>query len=90
MTATCPRCHAQPGTEPAFCPACGTRLAGAPRRLYRSNADAKVAGVCGGLAEYLDVDPTIVRVGYLAATVLTGVFPGVVLYFVLLLVVPRA
>ena len=90
MIAFCPRCHADPGSEPTFCPSCGARLTGAPRRLHRSSADAKIAGVCAGLAEYLEVDPTIVRVVYLAATVFTGFFPCAVLYLILILVVPRA
>ena len=44
--------------------------------------------VCGGLAEYFDVDPTIVRVAYVLLTLVTGMFPGAVLYAVLAIVMP--
>jgi phage shock protein C len=47
-----------------------------------------ISGVCGGIAEYLDLDPTIVRVVYAGVTVFTGIFPGVLLYVILLAVVP--
>jgi phage shock protein C len=57
-----------------------------PRRLYRSR-DRQLAGVAGGMAEYLDIDPTIVRILWILAAVVTG---GLILlvYLVLALVVP--
>ena len=58
------------------------------RRLYRSPDEKMIAGVCGGLAEYFDVDPTIVRVAYVLLTLVSGIFPGVVLYAVLAMVMP--
>jgi phage shock protein C len=42
------------------------------KRLYRSRSDRKVAGVLGGLGEYLNVDPTLLRVLFLVAAVITG------------------
>ena len=58
-----------------------------PRRLYRSRADRTFLGVCGGLGEFLQVDPTILRLLLVAATFLTG--PGVVFaYLVMALIVP--
>ena len=57
------------------------------RRLYRSNTDKMLFGVCGGLAEYFSVDPTIVRVGMVVAALLNGV--GIVLYLALAIVMPR-
>lgn len=57
-----------------------------PRTLYRSRTDRKLAGVCGGLAQYLNVDPTIVRVLFIALTVLGGA--GVVLYLAMWILVP--
>ncbi len=58
------------------------------RKLYRSRSDRMIAGVCGGLAEYLSLDPTLVRVGVvLLAVVSQG---GIVIaYFVMALVVPE-
>ncbi len=55
-----------------------------PKQLYRTPENKVIAGVCGGLAEYLNLDPTLVRVGF----VLFALFgPGLVVYLVLALVV---
>lgn len=59
----------------------------APRRLVRSTKDRKIAGVCGGVAAYLDIDPTLVRVLWLCA-VLFGGF-GVLAYILLWIVLPQ-
>jgi phage shock protein C len=58
------------------------------QRLCRSNTERMVAGVCGGLAAYFEIDPTIVRVVYAVATALTGFLPGILLYLVMALVMP--
>ena len=58
------------------------------KKLTRSINDKKLSGVCGGLAEYFDVDPTLIRVLYLAFTVITGLVPGLILYFCMVLVMP--
>ena len=47
-----------------------------------------IAGVCGGLAEYLDMDPTIVRVLYILVSIMSAAFPGVVAYIVLMFLMP--
>lgn len=60
------------------------------QRLYRSRADRMLAGVCGGLGEYFNVDPTLVRVIYLVATVFTGVLGGLVLYVILAVIMPES
>ncbi len=57
------------------------------RRLYRSSTDRMVAGVCGGLGEYLDIDPTLIRLLFVAA-VLAGFGSGILLYLVLMIVMP--
>ena len=59
------------------------------KKLTRSANDKKLFGVCGGVAEYFDVDPTLVRVGILALTIFTGLIPGLVLYFCMALVMPE-
>ena len=59
-------------------------------RLYRSRADRMLAGVCGGLADYFEIDPTLVRVVYAVVTVLTGVLGGLVLYVLLSVIMPQA
>ena len=58
------------------------------KKLYKSN-NKMIDGVCAGLAEYFDVDPTIVRVVYACATVFTAAFPGVLLYVILAIIMPR-
>jgi phage shock protein C len=55
--------------------------------LVRS-ADAKIAGVCGGLAAWLDVDPTAVRIVWALGTFFTVGFPGILLYLLLWLMMP--
>ncbi len=57
------------------------------KRLYRSTQDRMFAGVCGGIAEYLDVDPTLVRLVFVALAFMGG--PGAIVYIVLILVVPE-
>jgi phage shock protein C len=56
------------------------------KRLFRSKTNRQIAGVCGGLAEYFNVDPTIVRVLFVIGTLLGG--PGLILYIILAVVVP--
>lgn len=60
-----------------------------PKRLKRSLTDKMLAGVCGGLATYMDVDSTLIRLGFAFATVFTVVFPGVLIYLIMWLVVPK-
>ena len=55
--------------------------------LVRSEHDRVIAGVCGGLARHLDVDPTLVRVLFVVAALLGG--PGVLAYIVLWIAMPR-
>lgn len=57
------------------------------KRLYRSRTDRQVAGVCGGIAEYLALDPTIVRVIWVILSLAGG--PGLILYIILAMVVPE-
>ncbi len=56
------------------------------KKLQRS-ADKKIFGVCGGLGEYFDIDPTIVRLIFLVALIVFGT--GFLLYLVLALVMPK-
>ena len=59
-----------------------------PRRLTRSNRNKMIAGVCGGLAEYLNMDPTVVRVLYVLVSILSAAFPGVIAYIILMFLMP--
>jgi phage shock protein C len=56
------------------------------KRLQRSRTEKMIGGVCGGFAEYFSVDPTLVRVIWVAMTLVVGV--GILLYLILWLVMP--
>ncbi|MFT4834825.1 MAG: phage shock protein C [Marinoscillum sp.] len=58
------------------------------KRLYRSKSESIIAGVCGGMAEYFDLDPTLVRIGFITLSVLSAAFPGILVYIILWIVVP--
>jgi phage shock protein C len=59
-----------------------------PRKLYRSRTQRMVAGVCGGLAEYFNLDTTVIRVLFLVLTLFGG--SGLVIYLVMWILVPDA
>ena len=59
------------------------------RRLRRSVHDRWIAGVCGGLTEYLGLDPTAVRVGYVLLSILSATFPGILVYLIMWLMIPE-
>ena len=59
------------------------------KRLYRSTTRRMVAGVCGGLAEYFNIDETIVRLGVALMTVVTGFVPGLAFYFLAAIIMPE-
>ncbi len=56
------------------------------KRLYRTENDRKIAGVCGGIAEYFDLDPSLVRVAFALFCLLGGF--GILLYILLWIIVP--
>ena len=61
----------------------------AEKKLKRST-NKILAGVCGGIAEYFEVDPTLIRVVYAALSIFTTGFPGLLLYLILMLIMPAA
>lgn len=58
------------------------------KRLYRSTEDRMIGGVCGGIAEYFDIDPILVRI-IAVILLLPGGLPGFLPYIILWLVVPE-
>jgi len=58
------------------------------RKLYRSQTDSMLGGVCGGLGEYLGVDSTLIRLAFVLLTLWGG--HGLLLYIIMLIVVPPA
>jgi len=96
---TCLTCQKEIADHSNFCYNCGARQVetGSPgftppatsaKRLRRSSADKKIAGVCAGLAEYFDLDPTLVRVLWLLLVFFGGT--GVLAYLILWIVLPLA
>jgi phage shock protein C len=59
------------------------------KKLYLSDTDKKLSGVCGGIGEYFNIDATLVRLSWIFVTVVTGLFPGVVAYIVAAVVIPQ-
>jgi phage shock protein C len=57
--------------------------------LERSKKDRMIAGVCGGIAKSLGWDPTLVRVTYVLASVLSAAFPGILVYIILWAIMPE-
>ena len=59
-------------------------------KLQRSSNNRMIAGVCGGIAEWLGWSPTMVRVLYVVGSVLSVAFPGILVYLILWIVMPNA
>ena len=57
------------------------------KRLYKSRNDKMLGGVCGGIAEYFDIDPTLVRLGWVLFCALGG--SGILAYIVAAIVIPE-
>lgn len=96
----CTNCGVQTGETDKFCHECGHQTPagrdarrqnssayGAPPRLYRVMSDRKLAGVCAGFAQYLDVDVTLVRLSVAAGTIFSGGL-GLLAYIVAWIIMP--
>lgn len=59
------------------------------RKLTKST-DKIMAGVCGGIADYFEIDPTLVRAGYAILTSFSVAFPGIMLYVLLCFIMPKS
>ncbi len=85
----CPRCGREYRETVNFCCQCGAAMftpTTTERKLTRSRHDKKIAGVCGGLGEYLGVDPTLVRLIWLIAVIFGGT--GLLAYLIAWIVMP--
>ncbi|MEG1437037.1 MAG: PspC domain-containing protein, partial [Oscillospiraceae bacterium] len=58
-------------------------------KLYKSSTNKMLTGVCGGLAEYINADPTIVRILYVLISIFSAGFPGVLVYIILAALMPN-
>jgi len=93
----CPNCRKEIAEYSNFCSSCGARQAeGAaarpvgPKRLMRSSTDSKIGGVCGGLAQYFEADPGIVRILVTLITIASGFVFGILSYIVAWVILPLA
>jgi phage shock protein PspC (stress-responsive transcriptional regulator) len=100
---TCPKCARDVEPDSTFCRYCGAAIAAAPdgterpppippasRRLVRLPAEGRLAGVCAGLAAYLEVDVTIVRLAWVILSIFPGaLIGGVVAYVGAWLIMPE-
>ena len=59
------------------------------KKLYRSTSNKMIAGVCAGIADYFDIDPAFVRIGWVVLTI-AAIWFGVLIYLVLALFLPEA
>jgi phage shock protein PspC (stress-responsive transcriptional regulator) len=56
--------------------------------LRRSRTNRMLGGVCGGIAEWVDWDPTLVRILYVVGSIVSVAFPGIIVYLVLWIIMP--
>ena len=59
------------------------------KKLYRSSKQRMIAGICGGLAEYFDMDVNIMRLLFVAISLLSVLFPMVIFYIIAWIIVPE-
>ena len=59
------------------------------KRLYRSNRNVVFGGVCGGIGEYFNIDPVIIRILFVLLTLITAIIPCLVFYFLMLFIIPK-
>lgn len=57
------------------------------KRLYRSSVNCMICGVCGGIGEYFNIDPTLVRLGWILFSFLGG--SGILAYIIAAIIIPR-
>jgi len=94
MADVCGRCRSEIIEGAQYCPSCGARQGGArpwsSRRLTRARDEGKIAGVCAGVADYLDVDVTVVRTAWLVFSIVPGaVIGGILAYLVAWIMMPE-
>jgi phage shock protein C len=58
------------------------------KRLYKSRTDSKIAGICGGLAEYLEVDSTVIRLATVLVAIFTAIIPTALVYIIGWIIIP--
>lgn len=59
------------------------------RKMYLSQTNKKIAGVCGGVGEFFDIDPTIIRLVAIFLALVSAIFPVVITYIIAWLIIPK-
>ncbi|MCK4225910.1 PspC domain-containing protein [candidate division WOR-3 bacterium] len=59
------------------------------KKLYRSKEDKKLAGICGGLGEYLNADPTLLRLIFILLLFVSGFLPMIITYLIGWIIIPE-
>lgn len=59
------------------------------KKLYLSTRDVKIYGVCGGIAEYFNVDSTVIRLAWILFSMFTAMFGGVIAYILAAIIIPK-
>ncbi|MGA9805728.1 MAG: PspC domain-containing protein [Terriglobales bacterium] len=87
----CNACGKTIAEDGRFCSYCGN-LVGippTPKKLMRVRSDRKIAGVCSGLAHYIELDVSLVRILWFFITLACGIFPGLVAYVLAWIIIPE-
>jgi phage shock protein C len=87
----CNACGKTIAEDGRYCSHCGNVVGTtpAPKRLMRSRSDRKIGGVCAGVAHYLDLDVSLVRILWFFIALATGVFPGILAYVLSWIIIPQ-
>ncbi|NLC44669.1 MAG: PspC domain-containing protein [Clostridiales bacterium] len=59
------------------------------KKMYLSETDKKISGVCGGIAEFFDIDSTLIRLAWVILSIITTGFPGLIAYIISALIIPK-
>jgi phage shock protein C len=87
----CNACGKTIAEDGRYCSYCGNvvGIPPIPIKLMRSRSDRKIAGVCSGLAQYLELDTSLVRILWFFITLACGIVPGVVAYVLGWIIIPE-
>ncbi len=59
------------------------------KKLYKSENNKVISGVFGGLGDYYNIDPTILRLGFIIVVIVSGILPGIIAYIIAIFIVPQ-
>jgi phage shock protein C len=87
----CNACGKAIAEDARYCAYCGSVLGSwpPPKKMMRSRTDRTVAGICAGAGHYLNLDVTLVRLMWVLITIVSGIFPGVIVYALAWVIVPE-